>query len=111
MIDFFIGVVAGAIGLWITQMILAKLYLRMVEQQVAEIEQMIAEQKKNADIRARVENINGCFYLYDTKNGEFLAQGNTLGDLNAIIKQRWPDRMVYVTEGEGDAVEKLKATC
>ncbi len=40
----------------------------------------------------RVEKIGDMFYLYTTKDNEFLAQGPTLEDALEAVKKRFPNR-------------------
>lgn len=108
--NFLSGVIVGICALWVIQYILARVYLHMTNRQIDELEKAIAEQKKNQQVTARVEKIGDDFYIYNIKNGEFIAQGRTLDEINSVIRQRWPDRMVLVTEGVGDAAKELKAT-
>lgn len=108
--NFLSGIMVGICALWVVQYILARIYLHMTDRQIAELEKVIAEQKKNQQVNARVEKIGDDFYIYNIKTGEFIAQGRTLDEINTVIRQRWPDRMILVTEGVGDAAKELKAT-
>jgi len=110
MADFISGMVAGAVFLWAVQYVVALVLQRHMDQQIAELEQLIRKSRDQENVTARVEEVDGCFYVYNAKTGEFLAQGRTLVEMDLVLKQRWPDRMVYVAEGEGDAVQRLKAT-
>ena len=110
MADFISGVIAGAVLLWVVQWIVAVMLERHIDRQVAEIERMMAAQQQAQSVYGRVEEINGCFYVYDQATDEFLAQGSTLLELDHVLKQRWPDRTVFVKEGVDDAIQRLKAT-
>lgn len=110
--DFIAGVLFGIVILWITQWIVATLLQRYMIQQIAEIESAMHEQEKQQAISARVELINGCFYIYNVDTGEFLVQGKDLAEMDTLLKQRWPDRAVTVNvrKDNGGAYAQLKQT-
>lgn len=110
--DFIAGVLFGIVILWIAQWIAAALLQRYIDQQITEIEAVMAAQKKQQSISARVELINNCFYIYNADTGEFLVQGKDLAEMDTLLKQRWPDRdvTVYVRKDNGGAYAQLKQT-
>jgi hypothetical protein len=110
--DFIAGVLFGMAVLWIVQWIVSVVLQRYINQQLAEIETILVEQKKQQSISARVELINNCFYIYNDDTGEFLVQGKDLAEMDRLLKQRWPDRdvTVYVRKDNGGAYAQLKQT-
>ena len=62
-----------------------------------------------ATISARVEQIDGVFYVYDTRDGSFLAQGETVTELKSRIEARVKHARVLVTEGEESVLSLIKA--
>lgn len=54
----------------------------------------------------RVEKIGNMFYLYTTKDNEFLAQGASLEDALEVVKQRYPNRNFKGLIAKADA-EKM----
>lgn len=61
-------------------------------------------------ISARVEQHSGVFYVYDTTNDHFLAQGNTIAELRETLEQRFSGKNIFVTEGDQDVIDRLRAT-
>jgi acetyl-CoA acetyltransferase len=58
---------------------------------------------------ARVEQIDGVFYVYDARDGSFLAQGQTADELRDRIETRVKNAQVRITEGEESVLSLLKA--
>lgn len=110
MTEFIVGFMAGVVFIWIFQLILAVILRHYFNRQLANLEQSIKEQNQSHTIIGRVEEINGCFYIYDQETDKFLAQGNSMSDLSLVLKQRWPDLTVFVKDGNKDAIQRLKAT-
>lgn len=77
---------------------------RMLEKLATEIV------KNNLLIPVRVEQHDGVFYLYNVHDDSFIAQGLTVDELHTKVKSRWPDAQVFVTQGDQDAIQNLKAT-
>ena len=110
MFNFIIGIVVGAILVLLFQWIIAIALQRHADVQITELEQLLKQHENNQNIQARVEHVDGCFYIYDSKTDEFLVQGNSVGEMDAILKQRWPDKTILISEGVGNAVQQLKET-
>jgi len=69
----------------------------------------IQEQERNT-IPARVEQHDGMYYVYNLRDDSFLAQGSTLLELKNRLESRVKNAHVFVTEGDADVLERLKAT-
>lgn len=109
MTEFIIGFV---IGLAVTWVVYTVLIMRATAQAKSQIEAMISEitQQTKMIIPARVERHDGVFYVYNAQDDTFMAQGNTLAELRQRIDSRWREAQVFVTEGDKDVLDALRAT-
>lgn len=109
MTELIVGIVFGMI----LALAAVYFYFRMVMNRAAEnldnLMQVI-ERLQESIIHARVEEQDGVFYIYNTRDSSFLAQGTTVTEIRQRIEQRWQDVSVYVTEGDKDVIERLKDT-
>lgn len=109
MTELIVGIIFGMC----LALVVVYLYLRMVMLRAAEnlddLMQVI-ERLKDTIIQVRVEEQDGVFYIYNTQDSTFMAQGTSLAELHERIQQRWQDVSVYVTEGDKDVIERLKNT-
>ena len=107
MIEFVIGMVAGVV---ITVVVAVWVVKGLVARAEADIDAIVAEIKKTAEniIPARIEQHDGVFYVYNTRDGSFIAQGTSLAEIKARIEERMKDATVMVTEGDTDVLQKLK---
>ena len=113
MSDMILGMIIGmAIGLVAAYFLLQVFVSWMLRRSEQRLEMLVKaiEQVTTNQIAARVEEEGGIFYVYNAKDGSFLAQGQTLTELRERIEARWPDATVHVTEGETEVLERLKAT-
>ena len=109
MIDLIAGVAIGiALTCWILWIMIRRAVAR-AEHNLERITHVI-ERLKDGMILARVEEANGVFYIYNTEDSTFLAQGTTVAEIRERIEERWRDVHVYVTEGDQDVIERLKST-
>ena len=109
MIDLIAGIGLGiALTCWILWFMIRRAERRAIEN----VERLlhVLEQLKQGQILARVEEQDGVFYIYNTEDDSFMAQGSTVTELRERIEQRWRDVRVYVTQGEQDVIDRLKAT-
>ena len=113
MSEMIIGIAIGmAIGLVAAYFLLQVFVGWMLRRSEERLEMLVRAMETVAanQIAARVEEENGIFYVYNAKDGSFLAQGTTLTELREHIESRWPDATVSVTEGDIAVLERLKAT-
>ena len=109
MTELIVGVVFGMC----LALAIVYVYLRMVMLRAAQnLDDLIEviEQLKKSIIHARVEEQDGVFYVYNTADQSFMAQGTTVTELRERIEQRWANAQVLITEGDEDAIERLKGT-
>ena len=108
MIEFLIGMIAGAIVGYMVLRIMLHVALSRAERELGLLAQAV-EIYQAATISARVEHIDGVFYVYDTRDGSFLAQGQTVTELRDRIESRVKHARILVTEGEESVLSLLKA--
>ena len=107
MIEFLLGMTAGAIVGYMVLRMLVHIALSRAERELGLLAQAV-EIYEASTIPARVEQINGVFYVYDTRDGSFLAQGETVTELRSRIEARVKHARVLVTEGEESVLNLLK---
>ena len=98
----FFALVAAALGFW------AGWSFReyKAKQRVAEYNrllQALSEQVKVYEIKIRVDRRDGELFVYNSDTQEFLAQGKTRKDVEAILRSRFPD--MYFTADESNLKE------
>ena len=108
MIEFLLGMAAGVINGYVVLRILVHIALLRAERELGLLARAV-EIYEAATISARVEHINGVFYVYDTRDGSFLAQGQTADELRNRIEARVKHARILVTEGEESVLSLLKA--
>ena len=108
MIEFLIGAAAGAIVGYMVFRIMIHIAVSRAERELGLLARAV-EIYEASTIPARVEQIDGVFYVYDTRDDSFLAQGQTVTELRSRIESRVKHARVLVTEGEEAVVSLLKA--
>ena len=109
MTELIVGMAIGmALTCWILWFMIRRAMHR-AEQNLARINHVI-DRLREGMILARVEEEAGVFYIYNTEDSSFMAQGTTVAEIKHKIEQRWQDVSVYVTEGDQDVIERLKST-
>lgn len=102
--EFIIGLMLG--------MLIATLLIRwMAQQAIAKIlDQINEEQEPEADnqLRVDVEFEQNIYFLYNSDDGSFVAQGTDLLDLRDNLRKRFPDRTITIVKGDATAMEILK---
>jgi len=108
MIEFLIGAAAGVIIGYVVLRILVHIAVSRTEREL-ELLARAVEIYEASTIPARVEQINGVFYVYDIRDDSFLAQGQTVTELRSRIEARVKHARVLLTEGEESVLNLLKA--
>jgi hypothetical protein len=109
--DFLLGTV---FGIFITYIILRLVFRLIVSRVEAMIEDTFTsiqgEVPNNNLVKARVEDINGVFYLYNNDTNVFIAQGTSIQEIqNQITAMRNTDKIV-VAHGDEATLKKLNGT-
>jgi len=108
MIEFLLDMAAGMIIGYVILRILLHIALSRAEKELGLLAQAV-EIYQASTIPARVEQIDGVFYVYDTRDNSFLAQGQTVTELRSKIESRVKHARILVTEGEESVLSLLKA--
>jgi hypothetical protein len=64
------------------------------------VERAVKEEVDNTVIRVNIEKHHDCFYLFNQKTGEFVAQGRDIAELKQRCDQRFPQKVVVTDEEE-----------
>ena len=108
MIEFLLGAAAGVIIGYVVLRILVHIALSRAERELGLLARAV-EIYEAATIPARVEHVNGVFYVYDTRDDSFLAQGQTVDELRSRIETRVKHAQVRITEGEESVLSLIKS--
>ena len=108
MIEFLIGAVIGAVIGYVVLRILLFIAVSRAERELGLLARAV-EIYEAATIPARVEQIDGVFYVYDTRDDSFLAQGHSVDELRDRIQSRVKHARVLVTEGEESVLSLIKS--
>ena len=108
MIEFLLGAAAGAIIGYVVFRVMIHIAVSRAERELVLLARAV-EIYEASTIPARVEQIDGVFYVYDTRDDSFLAQGDTVAELKSRIESRVKHARVLVTEGEESVLSLLKA--
>ena len=109
MIEFIIGAAAGAIIGYVVFRIMIHIAVSRAERELGLLVRSV-EIYESSTIPARVEQIDGVFYVYDTRDDSFLAQGHTVTELRDRIESRVKHARVLVTEGEESVLSLIKSS-
>ena len=104
MLEFLLGVIIGSMALYLLAAVLFQRYLNKLQQAV--------DERNQAEllIRARIEQIDNQFYIYNIDKNEFLVQGHTMKELIDNLNLRQPGAVIKVVDGDEQAIQNLKAT-
>lgn len=109
---FLLGLFCGVVLVYVALKLVIWWATKKIREASSSIDKLVEKVKTEINesiITARVEEINGVFYVYSDKN-EFLAQGTTLTELRERISSRKPDTNVIIKTDNKELAEKLKAT-
>jgi MFS superfamily sulfate permease-like transporter len=104
MMEFILGIVVGTMALWLLAVWTVHRYLDKIQQAVD------ARRQQDLIIRARVEQIDSQFYIYNIDKNEFLVQGRNMKELIDNLELRKPGAVIGVVDGDDQAIQNLKAT-
>lgn len=99
-----IGILIGAA----LAILLIYLYIRgLVRQVMSEIDDHI-ERAASTLMPVKVERHNGQIFCYGKEDNQFICQGDTLAEVRAAFKARFPDKTAYLDGGDEELVKELR---
>ena len=106
--SFVLGLLAGLI---LAVVLLSRMLNSILKPSEIDLEKIVAklDKERSSRISARVEEVDGVFYVYNSEDNSFLVQGSTLKELHEHIGNRIPDSTIVITEGEPATVAKFKS--
>ena len=104
MMEFILGIVVGTMALYLLAVWTVHRYLNKIQQAVD------LRRQQDLLIRARVEQIDSQFYIYNIDKNEFLVQGYNMKELVDNLELRKPGAVIGVADGDEQAIQNLKAT-
>ena len=103
--EFIVGLMLG--------MLAATLLIRwMAQRAIAKILDQIEQEKEpepDNQLRVDVEFEQNIYFLYNSDDGSFVAQGTDLLNLRDNLRQRFPNRTITIVNGNATAMETLKS--
>ena len=100
--EFIIGLLVGVFGVYL----FINWYANAIIQSIQDSQ---LKTVGTGAIPAKVEEIDGIFYIYAVDKNEFLAQGINSQELLAHLNSRMPDAHICVIEGDPEVMQKFKA--
>lgn len=114
--DFIFGTLFGIVISYFAVRVMIRLIVDKVEREMGQTLDSLLKDNKHStsddatQIKARVENINGVFYIFDVRNGNFIAQGKSMGEILEHIKARTINHDIVVSEGDPEVMSKFRST-
>ena len=102
--EYVIGFVAGMLAAtllirWVAQ--------RMIHRLLAEVEKELPAAVDNK-LSVNLEFDQNIYFLYNSKDGAFIAQGQDLQELKQHLNQRFPNQKISIDKGDPVALENLR---
>jgi len=107
MIEFDVGAVI--IGMVLGVVLIGAAAWYEVHRFERQLTRMIKTAMKETMFGLEVEQNQGVFFCYSAENKQFVCQGADLEQIRSAFRQRYPDRIAYITGGDPSAVEQLQA--
>lgn len=97
-IGFFAGMLAATLLIrWVAQ--------RLVQRLLSEVEK---ELPADNQLSVNLEFDQNIYFLYNSKDGAFIAQGQDLQELKKHLNQRFPNQTIVINKGDPVALENLR---
>lgn len=101
--DYFIVFLAGMLlAAWAIRWLARKAVDQLLEQFIE-----IQEPEKDNHLRVDLEFEQNIYFLYNSNDGSFVAQGNDLADLRSNLVKRFPNRNVTIVKGDPEIMKTL----
>lgn len=101
-------VIVFALGMLAATLMIRWLARRAIDQLMEKVVEQVEEKTEANLLSVDVEFEQDIYFLYNSDDGSFVAQGNDLLDLKKHLNQRFPNRTIKIVNGEPAVLERLK---
>ncbi len=101
-------VIVFALGMLSATLLIRWLARRAIDQLVEQLAEVAEEKVEASELKVELEFEQNIYFLYNSDDGTFVAQGNTLADLKQHLNQRFPNRTIKIVKGDPAVLESLK---
>lgn len=101
-------VIVFALGMLAATLLIRWMARRAIDQFVERFAEAVEEKVQTNQLRVDVEFDQNIYFLYNSDDGSFVAQGTSLLDLRKHLHQRFPGRSIEVVKGDPAVLESLK---
>ncbi len=101
-------VIVFVLGMVAATMLIRWMARRAIDQFVERFADAVEEKDEDNQMRVDVEFDQNIYFLYNSDNGSFVAQGNNLLDLRENLEQRFPNRTINIVKGDPTVLAALK---
>ena len=102
--EYVIGFVLGMLA---TTLLIRWAAQRMIQRLLSEVEKELPSTADNK-LSVNLEFDQNIYFLYNSKDGAFIAQGQDLQELKQHLNQRFPNQKISIDKGDPVAVENLR---
>lgn len=103
-VQYIVGFVAGVL---VTTLVIRWVAQRMIAKILTEVEKQLPEALDNK-LTVNLEFDQNIYFLYNSEDGAFVAQGQDLLELRKNLHHRFPNRTITIEKGDPVAVENLR---
>lgn len=100
-------VIGFVVGMVVATLVIRYLARTAIEKILKQIEEESETQPDN-QLRVDVEFDQNIYFLYNSDDGSFVAQGTDVFDLRDNLRKRFPNRTISIVKGNAAAMEQLK---
>jgi len=102
--DFLLGLLVGIIVcIWLAYIVLGRLADMLIDansQETLRISELI--------IGARIEEVGGMFYVWNTATNEFVVQGRSVKEIQDKLSSK--QLQIKITDGDDAVIQRFKST-
>lgn len=101
-------VIVFALGMLAATLLIRWMARRAIDQLMEKFTGVVEEKIEESQLRVNLEFDQNIYFLYNSDDGSFIAQGNNLQELKTHLQQRFPNRIITIVNGDKTAIENLK---
>jgi hypothetical protein len=81
---------------------------RTIERIISDLDKEIKQTASEAQINVDLEVEQNIYFLYNSDDGAFMAQGKDVTELFQHVKQRFPDQTIKIVKAEPEVMQQLR---
>lgn len=101
-------IIVFVLGMIVSVLLIRAMARTVITKALKQLDEDIKQTVSDAQLGVNLEVEQNIYFLYNSDDGTFVAQGRDVVELFLHVKQRFPNKIVKIVKGEPEVMQRLR---